>query len=90
MASTLIRVDGRNTASSLAEALKALPAAAGAEVVLDLSTVGRVDTAAVGALGDLAAAAAARKLELTLHGVAVDVYRVLKLTGLAAKLRFMH
>ena len=90
MESTLIRVDGRNAAHSLVEALKALPDTEGADVVLDLSSVARVDTVAVSALGDLATAAAERKLQLTLHGVTVDVYRVLTLTGLAAKFRFMH
>jgi anti-anti-sigma factor len=90
MESTLIRIDGRATTQSLTEAIAALPDAEGAEVVLDLSSVARVDTSGVAALTDLAAQGEARKLQLTLRGVVVDVYRVLKLTGLAARFRFLH
>jgi anti-anti-sigma regulatory factor len=88
--STLIRVDGRTAAQSLTEARAALPEEAGADVVLDMSSVTRVDPAAVNALTDLAAAAEARQQVATLRGVVVDVYRVLKLTGLAARFRFLH
>ncbi len=90
MESTLIRVDGRAAARSLAEALAALPDTPGAEVVLDLSSVARVDTHAVSALEDLANTASGRQLVLVLRGVVVDVYRVLKLCGLAGRFRFLH
>jgi anti-anti-sigma regulatory factor len=88
--STLIRVDGRSAAHSLAEARSALPEDSGAEVVLDMSSVKRVDPAAVNALTELADEAGQRELDVTLRGVVVDVYRVLKLTGLAARFRFLH
>jgi anti-anti-sigma regulatory factor len=52
--------------------------------------VTRVDPAAVNALSDLAATAESRQLAVTLRGVVVDVYRVLKLTGLAGRFRFLH
>lgn len=88
--STMIRVDGRSAAQSLADAKAALPDETGAEVMLDMSSVTRVDPAAVNALSDLAATAENRQLAVTLRGVVVDVYRVLKLTGLAGRFRFLH
>lgn len=90
MESTLIRIDGRDAARSLTEARSALPEGEGCEAVVDLSSVARVDPAAVAALAELAAAAETRRLQVTLRGVVVDVYRVLKLTGLAGKFRFLH
>jgi anti-anti-sigma regulatory factor len=87
---TLIRVDAADPARSLAEAL----AAAGAQeessdLLLDFSGVQRVDTASVRALAAIAETAFARSVKVTARAVTVDIYKVLKLAGVADRLAFM-
>ena len=52
------------------------------EIALDFSSVLRVDTNAVKALEEFAQLAAARSVEVQLHGVNLEVYKVLKLVKL--------
>jgi anti-anti-sigma regulatory factor len=59
-------------------------------LVLDFSTVRRVDADALGALRQLAAEAAALSVKITLSSVNVTVYKVLKLTGLSSQFSFLN
>ena len=86
---TLYRVDPADVARSLNEARPALDQLDEGELLLDFSTVRRIDPAGVRALGELAAAVAGREVRLTARAVAVDVYKVFKLSGLAERLSFM-
>ena len=65
-------------------AIARLDSAAG-ELDLDFSTVYRLDTAALGAMEDLAAKAGEKRVAIVLRAVNVDVYRVLKLVKLAPR-----
>jgi len=65
------------------EALAKLDSAQG-ELVLDFSSVRRIDAGELRALENLAAQAAGKSVKLTLRGVSVGIHKVLKLsrTGL--------
>jgi anti-anti-sigma regulatory factor len=65
---------------TLTEALANLDTAAG-EVTLDFSAVSRIDAGALRALDALIAAAGAKAVKVSLSGVNVTVYKVLKLTN---------
>jgi anti-anti-sigma factor len=67
------------------EALEKLDSARG-ELVLDLSSVRRIDSSELRALENLAKVAEEKSVKVALSGVNVGVYRVLKLsrTGLLA------
>jgi len=73
-----IKIDGNRLAESLDSAASKLTQAEG-ELVLDLSDVRRIDTAAMLRLEQLATAATEKRLKLALRGVTVDIYKVLKL-----------
>ncbi len=60
------------------------------EVVLDFSTVRRIDPAALLAIEQLAAKAEERSVKIVLRGVNVEVYKVLKVTAISAKLSFLN
>jgi anti-anti-sigma regulatory factor len=63
---------------------------AGAEdVVLDFSSVLRIDASAVDALEDLARLAGDRSANVALLGVNLDVYKVLKLVKLTPRFSFL-
>jgi len=66
------------------EALGKLDSAKG-ELVLDLSSVRRIDSSELRALENLSAQAAAKSVKLTLGGVTVGVHRVLKLAKLGGR-----
>mgnify|MGYP005810756811 CR=1 FL=1 len=63
---------------------------AGDGLLLDFSSVQRVDAAALDALRELAASAAAQSARITLSGVSAPVYKVLKLTGLSPRFSFLN
>ncbi len=60
----------------------------GGQIVLDLSSVRRVDAGALSGLERLADAAAAKGVNVVLSGVDIDVYRVLKLVKLSGRFSF--
>ncbi len=60
------------------------------ELVLDFSSVRRVDAAVLRALEELAQAADENAVGLTLRSVSVDVYKVLKLVKLAPRFGFLN
>ena len=59
------------------------------EVILDFSSVPRIDGNAVRALEDLAALAEAKSVKLVLRAVNVGIYRVLKLLKLTERFSFL-
>ncbi len=59
------------------------------EVVLDFSSVLRIDPNAVGALEELAALADGRSVKVVLQAVSTDIYKVLKLVGLTRRFSFL-
>ena len=59
------------------------------EVILDFSSVLRIDSNAVGALEELAGLADARSVKVVLRAVNVDIYRVLKLLKLTQRFTFL-
>jgi anti-anti-sigma regulatory factor len=87
MSATLFKIDGNHVFSALQEARENLDRVDG-EVVLDFSSVNRVDVSAVRTLEQLADAADGREIRLTLRGVNVDIYKVLKLTKLTRRFSF--
>ncbi|MGA2114171.1 MAG: STAS domain-containing protein [Bryobacteraceae bacterium] len=58
------------------------------EVVLDFSSVARIDSEAVGALERLAGLAADRSVRVVLRAVNGDIYKVLKLLKLTERFGF--
>jgi len=79
-----LKVDGEHVAKALQEAHDKLDAAQ-EEIVLDFSSVRRLDAAALRAMESLAKAASGGATKVVLRGVVVDIYKVLKLTGLASR-----
>jgi len=72
---------------TLQEALEKLDGAAG-EVVLDFSSVRRVDPAALRMMEKLAAAAGEKAVKVVLRGVNIDIYKALTLIKLAPRFSF--
>jgi anti-anti-sigma regulatory factor len=62
----------------------------GGEFVLDFCDVHRIDTSGIGAIEKLAGIADAKSVKIVLHGVNVDVYRVLKLVKLTPRFSFLN
>jgi anti-anti-sigma regulatory factor len=81
------RIDGERVADTLQETLKRLDTG-NSEVVLDFSSVRRLDPSALRALEELAAIADENAITLWLRGVSVNVYKVLKLAKLAPRFLF--
>jgi anti-anti-sigma regulatory factor len=86
--SLLTQVNAEGLTESLTQAREKLDAA-GAEMILDFSHVPRIDSEALKAILDLASAAEPKKVKLTLRGVNVDVYKVLKLMKLASRFSYL-
>jgi anti-anti-sigma regulatory factor len=88
----MIAVLAKIEAESAIEALREIGdqlANADGEVALDLSPVRRIDAAMIRALETLADRADAKAIKIALHGVNVDVYRVLKLVKLTPRFSFV-
>ncbi len=83
----MLKVDGTRLTEALADAREKLDTSAG-ETVLDFSSVVRLDTSAVTAMRMLAGAADDKNVRVVLHGVSVDIYKVLKLVNLAQRFSF--
>ncbi len=79
----LLEVDPHRVAGCLRELLAQLDSAN--EMVLDFSSVRRIDAQAVHALEELAALAEAKGAKIALRDVNVDVYKVLKLVKLTSR-----
>jgi len=83
-----IKIDPEHVAHALRqEAVEQLGGAAN-EIVLDFSAVARIDANSIRALEELAASAGEQNVRVVLRAVNMDVYKVLKLVGLAARFGF--
>ncbi len=83
-----VRIDGEHPGRDLSDACERLHSA-GPEVVLDMSEVRRVDPTAIVALERLAARGNEKAVKVTLRGVNVEVYKVLKLMKLSPRFDFV-
>ena len=84
----LLKLHEEHVVHALQQAGEKLDSANG-EVVVDFSSVGRIDPAALSAMEELAGIADGRGVKLALRGVNVDVYKVLKLAKLAPRFSFL-
>ncbi len=82
-----LKVDESKLMQSLQEADKKLDQAE-AEVILDFTTVRRIDAKVLRELERLADRADAKAIKFGLRGVNVDIYKVLKLMRLAPRFWF--
>ena len=85
---TVIKVEEAHVTRDLQETCERLQGDE-SEVVLDLSSVWRIDTAGVNALAQLATRAEEKGVKLMLRGVSVEVYKVLTLMNLAPRFSFV-
>jgi anti-anti-sigma regulatory factor len=83
-----IEIDNQRVSGSLRDALANMEQA-GREMVLDFSSVERLDTGALSALQELAGAADGKGVTVALSGVGIELYRVLKLTKLAPRFSYV-
>ena len=81
-------IDGEHVVEGLQQACEKLGLAEG-DVLLDFSAVRRIDPRALAALGKLAGMADAKAVKISLRGVKVDIYRVLKLSRLTSRFSFL-
>ncbi|HZU43449.1 MAG TPA: STAS domain-containing protein [Terriglobales bacterium] len=88
MIAVWMKIESDRIADSLREAREKLDTADG-EVVLDFSSVRRIDAPAIKALQEFAAAAEEKSVKVALRAVNADVYKVLKLVRLAARFSFV-
>ncbi len=84
MIAECIELEKERAVAALDEALQRLDAV-DHEMVLDLSSLQRMDASGLRALEALAAAAEKKSVKLALRGVSVEVYKVLKLMKLAPR-----
>ena len=82
------RIDGERVVPSLAEAREKLDGAEG-EMILDFSSVCRIDARALRAMEELAVGADDKGVKLVLRGAHIGVYRVLKLMKLDGRFSFL-
>lgn len=82
-----LHMDPDHLVQSLQEAIAQLDHAGG-EVVLDFSSVQRIDPSALEAMENLAGMAEGKARRLVLQDVNVAVYKVLKLAKLASRFSF--
>src|SRR5690348_13906098 len=79
-----VKVDAAQLLQDLRAAREKLDSADG-ELVLDFSTVRRIDAAALATMGELAGAAEGKSVKITLCGLSVEVYKAFKLGKLAGR-----
>ena len=79
-----LKLNGTDLVAALQAACEKVESMEG-DMILDFSSVQRVDPAALSALSDFADSADERSVNIVLRGANVDVYRVLKLARLAER-----
>ena len=89
MNAVFLNIDEKRIVPDLQEAGKKLDGTEG-EVVLDLSSVRRIDASALVAIEELARTAGEKSVKVALRGVNVDVYKVLKLVKLTNRFSFVN
>jgi anti-anti-sigma regulatory factor len=88
MIAVRFKVDNERCVHALQEAGEQLARADG-EVVLDFSSVRRIDPSALREMEKLADIADRRAVKVVLRDVNIDIYRVLKLVKLAPRFSFL-
>jgi len=88
MIAAWLKIDEELVVPALREAAEKLDSAEG-EIVLDFSSVRRIDPSALKAIEDLASKADDKSVRVVLRGVRIDVYKVLKLVRLAPRFSFV-
>ena len=83
-----LEIDGERVAKTLQAASETLDSAKG-DVVLDFSSVRRIDPSAIRAMEKLAGVADGKTVKVVLRGVNVDIYKVLKLVKLTSRFSFL-
>ncbi len=84
-----LKVDGGHVARDFHEACERLHTT-DEDVVLDLSSVSRLDPEAVRSIERFAARAQEKAIKVALRGVNVEVYKVLKLMNLSPHFTFVN
>ena len=84
-----IKIDEERVVQALQEAGDKLDSAEG-EMVLDFSSVRRIDPSELRGMEELAGIANGKGVKVALRGVNVDVYKVLKLVKLASRFSFVN
>jgi anti-anti-sigma regulatory factor len=79
-----VEIDEKRVVVALKESCEQLDGAVG-EVMLDFSSVPRIDPSGLTAMEALADAAADKGIKVVLSGVNVDIYKVLKLAKLTQR-----
>ena len=85
----MIQVDPNGVVHTLKHEAVAGLNGAGGEVVLDFSSVLRIDPGAVKAMEELADLADAGSAKVVLRAVNIDIYKVLKLLKLTQRFSFL-
>jgi anti-anti-sigma regulatory factor len=83
-----LEIDGESVVQGLQAARETLDSAKG-DVVMDFSSVRRIDPSGLRAMEELAGAAEEKAVKVILRGVNVDIYKVLKLVKLASRFSFL-
>jgi anti-anti-sigma regulatory factor len=83
-----LKIDEERVVQNLQEAREQLDSADG-ELVLDFSSLRRIDPSALRAIEELAGRADDKSVKVVLRGVNVDIYKVLKLVKLAPRFSFL-
>jgi anti-anti-sigma regulatory factor len=89
MTAVFLNVDETRVVPALREAGEKLDGTEG-EVVLDFSSMHRIDSSALRAMEELARIAEGKNVKVVLRGVNVDVYKVLKLVKLIRRFSFVN
>ena len=84
----MLKIEGEGVVRALRQAGEKLDATNG-QLVLDFSSVGRIDPAALAAMEEFASIADGRGVKLALRGINIEVYKVLKLAKLASRFSFL-
>jgi len=88
MTAIFVELQAANIVECLQEARMKLDGAGG-ETILDFSAIQRIDPQALRAMEELLDLADDKTIKITLQGVNVDIYKVLKLVKRAPKLSFL-
>ena len=87
--SEFLKIDEERIVQALQQAGEKLDGVGG-EVVLDFSSVRRIDSSALRKMEEFAGLADAKRIKTVLRSVNVDVYKVLKLMKLASRFSFVN
>jgi anti-anti-sigma regulatory factor len=88
MIAVWLKIDEERLCETLEEACDKLDTADG-ELMLDFSSVRRIEPAGVKSLEHFATAAQQRSIKVAMRGVNIDVYKVLKLVDLTSRFTFV-